>query len=67
MARDRSADERRIAVTNKNKAEQMLAAIGIQSSEASSVLDLAKIVYHKHGDAVKGHKAPSAGFNALSG
>ena len=45
----------------------MLAAIGIQSSEASSVLDLAKIVYHKHGDAVKGYEAPSAGFNALSG
>ena len=45
----------------------MLAAIGIQSSEASSVLDLAKIVYHKHGDAVKGDEVTSTDFNALSG
>ena len=67
MARDRSADEKGLAVTNKNKAEQMLAAIGIQSSEASSVLDLAKIVYHKHGDAVKGDEVTSTDFNALSG
>ncbi len=45
----------------------MLEAIGIETSKASSVLDLAKIVYHKHGDAVKGDEAPSAGFNAPSG
>ena len=49
-----AADGGKLVVTNKNKAEQMLAAIGIQSSEASSVLDLAKDSLSQNSDAVKG-------------
>lgn len=50
-----AANHGRLVVTNKNKAEQMLAAIGIQTSEASSVLDLAKDSLSQNSDAVKGN------------
>ena len=37
-----AAEEGRFVVINKNKAEQMLATIGIQPSEVSRIIDLAK-------------------------
>lgn len=38
----KSAEDGKLVVTNKNKAEQMLATIGIQPAEVSCILNLAK-------------------------
>jgi hypothetical protein len=48
----RAADSGKLVVINKNKAEQMLATIGIQPAEVSRILNLAKNILSQQEDSV---------------
>ena len=49
---NRAADSGKLVVINKNKAEQMLATIGIQPAEVSRILNLAKDILSQDVDSV---------------
>ena len=49
---EQAADSGKLVVINKNKAEQMLATIGIQPAEVSRILNLAKDILSQEEDSV---------------
>ena len=50
----KAANDGKLVVLNEKKAEQMLGAIGIQPSEASNILDLAKTIIPQNSEMSSG-------------
>ena len=61
----RAAESGKLVVINKNKAEQMLATIGVQPSELSRILNLAKGSLSQQTDSVKGKLSYSSIANSF--